>query len=986
MHYFWKGGITILDKNTRNVHNHYSLRKLSVGLVSVLIGLNLVEANNTHKVKADTLADNSDQETNGETPNQSQSFAIVGQIIPVDHKQQEIKNAPRPYYQRDPNDPSKAIATPAPKVDGYHVRKNNQASNYDHETNLVTPPADPSQNTYLVYAKKTVKKSVKDQKKSKDNTDRTSNIESSKNKEIKNTPQIQNNKKTGGKTSYSSIRENNKDEQVRESVRKTGLFGFGKKKQTDSGTSADEKQTTEPSQTVAAQAQGAQVETTQPSESNNEVEKKSAEAKSNKITEKSSKNKDTKKTKKTTDQHHNQKKGDGNKKPRKPKNTQYNTEKVEAIMNPKIRIPPKPLVATLNIVDHDNHDEEITKLDFEGKTGEKIIFDNLKQVVEIHNYDGYETSKLINSETDEEIDVSDLDHIDFGDLGEQDVTFTLYMKHKVMKLTKDNANRTNLDQLRRNVSLTVHYENAGAETPEDHVENAVWSRQRTYDLVLKQIVPGEFDTDWKANPQDYQAVKTPVIEGYQADIAEVAAIPVEMESINKVVKYEKIPDQKEAENTAEEVVKEEPVSESTKESHFTVNFVGAGEFTPAAQVQSAEWTKKSNEDNWTADKLNYQDVTVPVVAGFHASKNIVKGPEVSEDDINVEVSYSENGAFIPVDEHDNVIGDKQIFITDPRDASQVLSPQRLSEIPGYKAPAAEMKPYDAGKEQQVFYQKVRREFLVDQAHPSELVSPDEYIKQVKFTVEFTGAGEKTPEPITQTVELTRSVTCDNTGTIIPNGQYSTDWTAAQESFNAVEVPQLAGYQADYDRVKGPEVGALDATEIVQYKPIEVEPEIEKATAVAGAKEFVETVHFVDQNGNELAPDQQVKLVFSQDADGSWDKKIDTFKSVMNPVVNGYFTKHKHTMGKSVMVDDADHYIEVNVQYQPVGKIIPVDAAGNVITVDDESTAVSFKNDPSDASRALNGQEVPEIKGWKTTVKTVNPINPAINIPVLYQEG
>ena len=292
MHYFWKGGITILDKNTRNVHNHYSLRKLSVGLVSVLIGLNLVEANNTHKVKADTLADNSDQETNGETPNQSQSFAIVGQIIPVDHKQQEIKNAPRPYYQRDPNDPSKAIATPAPKVDGYHVRKNNQASNYDHETNLVTPPADPSQNTYLVYAKKTVKKSVKDQKKSKDNTDRTSNIVSSKNKEIKNTPQIQNNKKTGGKTSYSSIRENNNDEQVRESVRKTGLFGFGKKKQTDSGTSADEKQTTEPSQTVAAQAQGAQVETTQPSESNNEVEKKSAEAKSNKITEKSSKNKD----------------------------------------------------------------------------------------------------------------------------------------------------------------------------------------------------------------------------------------------------------------------------------------------------------------------------------------------------------------------------------------------------------------------------------------------------------------------------------------------------------------------------------------------------------------------------------------------------------------------------------------------------------------------------------------------------------------------
>ncbi len=45
----------------------------------------------------------------------------------------------------------------------------------------------------------------------------------------------------------------------------------------------------------------------------------------------------------------------------------------------------------------------------------------------------------------------------------------------------------------------------------------------------------------------------------------------------------------------------------------------------------------------------------------------------------------------------------------------------------------------------------------------------------------------------------------------------------------------------------------------------------------------------------------------------------------------------------------------------------------------------FTNDPHDASQALSDQKVPSIEGWKPTVLTVSPVEPEINIPVLYNK-
>ncbi|ARD06488.1 hypothetical protein B1745_02025 [Lactobacillus amylolyticus] len=80
--------------------------------------------------------------------------------------------------------------------------------------------------------------------------------------------------------------------------------------------------------------------------------------------------------------------------------------------------------------------------------------------------------------------------------------------------------------------------------------------------------------------------------------------------------------------------------------------------------------------------------------------------------------------------------------------------------------------------------------------------------------------------------------------------------------------------------------------------------------------------------------------------------------------------------------------EITVKYHKLGQIIPVDLNGRIIhDPEDETKMMSkvFANDPHDASQALSDQKVPSLEGWKPTVLTVSPVEPEINIPVLYNK-
>lgn len=96
-------------------------------------------------------------------------------------------------------------------------------------------------------------------------------------------------------------------------------------------------------------------------------------------------------------------------------------------------------------------------------------------------------------------------------------------------------------------------------------------------------------------------------------------------------------------------------------------------------------------------------------------------------------------------------------------------------------------------------------------------------KQVKETVHYVGAGDKTPADHVQTSKWTRTITIDAvTKEVVPNGQYTTDWTipkGEKTEYAQVNTPVVNGYYADQANVPATAVTQNDIEKTVTYKQI-----------------------------------------------------------------------------------------------------------------------------------------------------------------------
>ncbi|WP_071428488.1 mucin-binding protein [Lactobacillus acidophilus] len=96
-------------------------------------------------------------------------------------------------------------------------------------------------------------------------------------------------------------------------------------------------------------------------------------------------------------------------------------------------------------------------------------------------------------------------------------------------------------------------------------------------------------------------------------------------------------------------------------------------------------------------------------------------------------------------------------------------------------------------------------------------------KQVKETVHYVGAGDKTPADHVQTSKWTRTITIDAvTKEVVPNGQYTTDWTipkGEKTEYAQVNTPVVNGYYADQANVPATTVTQNDIEKTVTYKQI-----------------------------------------------------------------------------------------------------------------------------------------------------------------------
>ena len=428
----------------------------------------------------------------------------------------------------------------------------------------------------------------------------------------------------------------------------------------------------------------------------------------------------------------------------------------------------------------------------------------------------------------------------------------------------------------KSTKQTVVFEGAGEKTPATNIkDDYVFTGKK--DLITNAIT-------WKTSSHTYGSVSVPVVTGYYADKAEAGFKTVtldEPEVTDKViykplgkiiqvdenfnvipnsnsVTYENNPyNPREALETAipaapagykirelqphawgynivdktiepndesdpDRISKDTPIvyvpitSDVTKSTKQTVVFEGAGEKTPATNIKDDYvFTGKkdliTNAITWKTSSHTYGSVPVPVVPGYIADKSQAGQLEVTVATPNAEetVSYTPVGRIILVDEAGN-----QIVGTDVVPYNNALDPTKVESttlptlpagyeiksgqnIPGFNSSNLQVLPPDATADTKII-----------------LVSKKESLSQgTSQTVTFVGAGEKTPATKVQNDFVF-------TGTKDMVSGVST-WDVSSHRYGSVPVPVVPGYIADKSQAGQLEVTVAtpNAEETVSYTPV-----------------------------------------------------------------------------------------------------------------------------------------------------------------------
>ena len=420
----------------------------------------------------------------------------------------------------------------------------------------------------------------------------------------------------------------------------------------------------------------------------------------------------------------------------------------------------------------------------------------------------------------------------------------------------------------KSTKQTVAFEGAGEKTPATNVkDDYVFTGKK--DLTTNAIT-------WKTSSHTYGSVPVPVVPGYIADKSQAGQLEVTVATPNveelvsytpvgriilvdeagnqivgtDVVPYNNASDPTKVESTTLPtlpagyeiksgqnisgfnssnlqvlppdatadtkiilVSKKESLSQGTSQ---TVTFVGAGENTPTTKVQNDfvfTGTKDmvSGVSTWDMSSHRYGSVPVPVVPGYIANKSQAGQLEVTVATPNAEetVSYTPVGRIILVDEAGNqIVSTDAVPYTNASDPTKVMSTTLPTLPTGYEIKSGQnildfnssnlqVLPPDATADTKII-----------------LVSKKESLNQgTSQTVTFIGAGEKTPATKVQNDFVF-------TGTKDMVSGVST-WDVSSHRYGSVSVPVVSGYIANVGHAGSLQVTpeAPNAEELVTYKPL-----------------------------------------------------------------------------------------------------------------------------------------------------------------------
>lgn len=574
----------------------------------------------------------------------------------------------------------------------------------------------------------------------------------------------------------------------------------------------------------------------------------------------------------------------------------------------------------------------------------------------------------------------------------------------------------------KTTSQTVSYTGADAKTPAANTQND-FSFSGKEDLTTNT-------TTWTATSHTYGTVKTPVVTGYYADKAVAGGKTVTPDAPNatdtvtykafgkfiavdengnpipgvSTTAYTNDPDDatkmiaidKTIPSIAGYTVKALPVSPSnpgedtrvvyvaivndvTKATKQTVTFQGAGDKTPAADVKSDyTFAGKDNQATgkvtWNEASHTYASVKVPVVTGYFADKGLAGGKTVTPDapEATDTVTYKAFGKFIIVDENGNPIPgvSDTAYINDPNDPTKMIAVDKnLPTIPGYTAKVVPATPGDLSSDTKVVY--------VKNDQKASVTYRDETGGSTLETVALAGksgeaVGYSTAERIKHYQEL---------GYVLVTDGYPAGATFDLDS--AVD----QAWTVSFKRV------ALDFNPDDAHEPgtpiYPNQPNGPKWPAKdAYLKDVTYTVHYTSKDSHAKLPADSVqkaqwKRSLTLDSvtgdiltTGEWKADKTKFDLVLTPLVNGYFADKGRVAAQDVTMDSK---VET-VTYTKFGKIIPVDEKGNPIS---GAEGIAYTNDPNDPTEAAMTL-VPEIKGYKADKTGVTPSNPGEDTKVVYK--
>ena len=438
-------------------------------------------------------------------------------------------------------------------------------------------------------------------------------------------------------------------------------------------------------------------------------------------------------------------------------------------------------------------------------------------------------------------------------------------------------------------------------------------------------------------------------------------------------------------------------SQYEKNVKETVHYEGAGDKTPADNVQTSKWTRTLTIDSVTGkiiengqyttdwsiakgEKTVYDQVNTPVVDGYHADKREVSATAVTQDDIEVTVTYMPNGKIVPVDPNGNPIPDvpTPTYPTDPTDPTKVVPDEPVPEIPGMTPSTPTVTPEDPGKDTPVPYNPVTP--AKDQAAIVTYVDADNGNSEITNSGNLTGkAGEKINYSTKSTIEdlVNKGYVLVNDG-FPADAVYDSDDNTTQRFVVVLKhgtvpvTPDKPGKPGepinpnDPDGPKWPDGTDENSVKRTGTQTIHYEG--------AGDKTPSDDVQTFDFTKKMVVDKVTGKIIDS----GEWNVTSHTFGYKDTPVIDGYHADKRNAGGTVVTPDDLNK--TVTVTYKSNGKIVPVDPNGNPIP---DVPTPTYPTDPTDPTKVVPDEPVPEIPGMTPSTPTVTPEDPGKDTPVPY---